>query len=160
MKFVRDGLIIITPCRRNDNLSRCTTVVVLVKLMFLHIIQRPHPTPILQGESCANLIIQKPIGKTKKTKQPKRSMPKPSKTIGKTKKNFWAYGPLRRHRLKSFDLLLVFPMVFDCFGIDLFGCFGFLGFPTGFWYSQPGSRANPLGDGSVSTYSPCSIHFF
>ena len=30
-------------------------------------------------------------------------MPKPSKTIGKTKKkNFWTYDPLRRHRSKSF----------------------------------------------------------
>ena len=30
---------------------------------------------------------QKPLGKPKKRKQPKRSMPKPSKTIGKTKTN-------------------------------------------------------------------------
>ena len=86
MIIFRDVLVIITPCRRNDNLSRCTTVVVLVKLMFLHIIQRPHPTPILQGESCANLVVPKTIGKTKKTKQPKRSRQKPSKTIGKTQK--------------------------------------------------------------------------
>ena len=54
-----------------------------VKLLFLHIIQRPHPTPILQDESCVNLKISKTIGKTKQiNKKTKRSMPKPSKTIG------------------------------------------------------------------------------
>jgi hypothetical protein len=31
-----------------------------------------------------------------------------------------------------FLVFLVFPMVFDGFGIDLFGCFGFFGFPNGY----------------------------
>ena len=56
--------------------------------MFLHVKQRPHPTPTLQGESCVNLIISKTIEKTKqKTKQPKRPKQKQLTTIGKTKKN-------------------------------------------------------------------------
>ena len=37
--------------------------------MFLHVKQRPHPTPTLQGESCVNLIISKTIGKTKQNNQ-------------------------------------------------------------------------------------------
>ena len=64
-------------------------------------------------------------------------MPKPSKTIGKTKKTKKnkTFGPMSPKRVigpKVVFLLccLVFPMVFDGFGIDLFGCFGFV------WFSQ------------------------
>ena len=81
-----------------------------------------------------------------KPKQPKRSMPKPSKTIGTTKniqKNK-TFGPMTLFgdigpKVCLFLVLLVFPMFFDGFGIDLFGCFllflfsrWFLIFSTGF----------------------------
>ena len=118
-----------------------------VKLLFLHIVQRPHPTPILQDESCVNLKISITIGKTKKNKTTKTFGPMSPKRV---------IGP----KVLFFLFFLVFPMVFDGFGIDLFGCFVFFCFPNGYWYSQPGSRANPLGDGSVSTSSRCSTHFF
>ena len=35
-----------------------------------------------------------------------------------------------------FLVFSVFPMVFDSFCLDLFGCLGFFGFPCGFWYFQ------------------------
>ena len=83
---------------------------------------------------------QKPLGKPKKTKQPKRSMPKPSKTIGKTKKNKKnkTFGPMTLFGDIGPKVCFVSPMVFDGFGIDLFGCFvfsppqWFLIFSTGF----------------------------
>jgi len=66
-------------------------------------------------------------------------MPKPSKTIGKTKKNKKnkTFGPMTLFgdigpKVLFFLFFLVFPMVFDGFGIDLFGCFGFFGFPNGY----------------------------
>ena len=31
---------------------------------------------------------------------------------------------------------LVFPMIFDSFCLDLFGCFGFFGFPDGLVFSN------------------------
>ena len=84
--------------------------------------------------------MSKTIEKTKKTKQPKRSISKPSKTIWKTKKNTKknkTFGPMTLFgdigpKVCLFLFCLVFPMVFDGFGIDLFGCFGFVGFPNGF----------------------------
>ena len=104
--------------------------------MFLHIIQRPHPTPILQGESCANLIIPKNIGKTKKKNKEGKA---------KNNKNHWenqkenkkkTFRPMSTladlgPKVLLFLFVLVFPMVFDGFGIDLFGFF-FFGFPNGF----------------------------
>ena len=79
--------------------------------MFLHVKQRPHPTPTLQGESCINLIISRTMGKPKNTKQPKMPRPKPSKTIGEIKNK--TFGPM-----------------------TLFGDIGpticFFGFPNGF----------------------------
>jgi hypothetical protein len=79
------------------------------------------------------------LGKPKKTKQPKTSVHKPSKTIGKTKKNkkTKTAGPMS---LKAdmgpavlvFLVFLVFPMVFDSLCPDVFGCFVFFGFPNGF----------------------------
>ena len=42
-----DVLVIVTPCRRNDNFSQCTTVVVLVKLMFYMFNKGTHPNPRL-----------------------------------------------------------------------------------------------------------------
>ena len=39
-----DRLSIIAPCRRNDNFSQCTTLVVLVKLFFYIVQQRVAPT--------------------------------------------------------------------------------------------------------------------
>ena len=90
-----------------------------VKLLFLHIVQRPHPTPILQDESCVNLKISKTIGKTKKTKTTKEVNAETIKNHWENKKkqknqNFWTYVAEEGHRSKSF--------VF----------FGFFGFPNGF----------------------------
>ena len=68
-------------------------------------------------------------------------MPKPSKTIGKTKntKTNKTFGPMSPKRVIGPKVVVVvfvvfvFPMVFDGFGIDLFGCFVcFFGFPNGF----------------------------
>ena len=120
---------------------------------------------------------QKPSGKPKKPKQPKRSRQQLSTTIEKTKitKKKKMFRPMSAKvdmglKVLFFLLFLVFPMVFDSFCLDLFGCFGFFGFPYGFWYSPLGSRANPLGDGSeLGASSPQSsiwsctasgIHFF
>ena len=45
-----DVFVIITPCRRNDNLSQCTALVFLVKLMFYMFNKRSHPSPRLLDE--------------------------------------------------------------------------------------------------------------
>ena len=90
-----------------------------VKLLFLHIVQRPHPTPILQDESCVNLRISITIGKTKKTKTTKEVNAETIKNHWENQKNqknqnFWTYVAEEGHRSKSF--------VF----------FVFFGFPNGF----------------------------
>jgi len=81
----------------------------------------------------------KTIGKTKQNKTTKEVNAEAIKNHWENQKQtnkkqyFWTYDPLRRHRSKSFVFVVwVFPMVFDGFGIDLFGCFGFFGFPNGF----------------------------
>jgi len=68
-----------------------------VTLLFLHIVQRPHPTPILQDESCVILQISKTNGKTNKTKTTKEVNAKTTKNHWenkqkhKTQQNFWTY---------------------------------------------------------------------
>merc|ERR1711966_165108 len=84
-----------------------------VKLLFLHTVQRPHPTPILQDESCVNLKISKTIGKTKKNKTTKEVNAETIKNHWENQKkqkkqNFWTYDPLRRHRSKSFVFFVFF----------------------------------------------------
>ena len=108
--------------------------------MLLHVKQRPHPTPTLQGESCVNLIIWKTIGKTNKNKTTKEVK---AKTINnhwgnqKNKIKKQTFGPMTlfgdlgpKVLFFVFFVFLVLPMVFNCFCFGLFGCFVF------FWFSQ------------------------
>ena len=103
-----------------------------VKLLFLHIVQRPHPTPILQDESCVNLKISKTIGKTKETKETKEAKAKTiKKTSGKPKntKKGKTFRPMSAKVDMGLKVFFVSHIVFDSCCLDLFG---FFGFPNGF----------------------------
>ena len=119
-----------------------------VKLLFLHIVQRPHPTPILQDESCVNLKISKKHREPKQKKENQRGQcQNHQKPLGKQqtkhkKQNFWTYVAEEGHRSKSFVFVrcfwfsrwflivfaltslvvlvsLVLPMAFDMFKCTL-----------------------------------------
>ena len=101
--------------------------------MLLHVKQRPHPTPTLQGESCVNLIISETIGKTKNktTKEVKAKTIKNNwENQNETKKT--TFGPMTLFGdigpKVLFFPFFVPPMVFNCFCFGLFGCFGFVVF--------------------------------
>ena len=98
-----------------------------------------HPRPSLFEESGVHLKISKTTGKTAETKTTKEVKETNIITIGKTNnstnQNFQTHVGQSGHGSESFFVLycLVFSMVFGSFCLDLFGCFGFFGFPYGFW---------------------------
>ena len=87
--------------------------------MLLHVKQRPHPTPTLQGESCVNLIISKTIGKTHKNKTTKE-------VKAKTIKHHWENQNTTKTN-KTFGPMTLFGDI----GPKVLLLFSF-GFPNGF----------------------------
>ena len=100
-----------------------------------------HPRPSLFEESSVHLNISKTIGKTKETKTTKEvkttTIQKPSRKPNKRGKHNKTVRPMSAKVDMGLKVLfclfvLVFSMVFDSSCLDLFGCFGFVGFPYGF----------------------------
>ena len=76
---------------------------------------------------------KKPFGKPKKPKQPKMSTQKLSKSIEKTKETKTVRPMSAKVDMGMKVFCLVSPVVVNSFCLGLFGCFGFFGFPYGFW---------------------------
>ena len=92
-----------------------------------------HPRPRFFEESSVHLKISKTTGKTKETKEVKAKINKNHRE-NQQKQNFRPMSAKVDMGPKVLFVLFCFvvPMVFDSFCLDLFGCFGFFGFPDGF----------------------------
>ena len=96
-----------------------------------------HPRPSLFEESSVHLKISKNIGKTKETKETKEVNANVFKNHrenqSKETTTFRLMSAKVDMGLNVFVLVLLVSHVFsNSVCIDLFGCFGFFGFPDGF----------------------------
>ena len=95
-----------------------------------------HPRPSLFEESNVHLKISKAIGKTKETKTTKEVKAKTMNNFreNQTKQQRTTFRPMSAKvdmGLKVCFVCLVVSMVVDSVCLDLFGYFGFFGFPDG-----------------------------
>ena len=105
-----------------------------------------HPRPRFLEESSVHLDISGTIGKAKETKTTEEANATIVNTIGDKRKRQQQTNTFRPMSANldmgltcsmvliiCFGILNCFSMVFDSVCLDLFGCFGFFGFPYGFW---------------------------